>query len=266
MVRVHRVRGRGEPKWYAVCAVRLPLSTHCSRDRSPSANKVLGILPNVPGNFAGTTTLPGTALDPTGTTGFNFAGLYNFCIGSTSAQIAARGAQALCGVSGTQFNPQFKVPSYASVNVDGNATNDRLPWDSRFLINDPDRSYATGNSYSRLQSWGLGATFDFDLAQNVALKSITAYRALHWNAGLDADGSPLNFLQLSFKMNQWQFSQEFQLLGKALDNKLNYVLGAYYFKEAGDLHDYVTFAEGQIQVDGPNQLQTENYAFFGQLD
>jgi len=257
---------RGKLKWDDGGAVRLTLSADYSKDRSTSANKVLGIFPNVPGNFAGTTNLPGTALDPTGTTGFNFAGLYNFCIGSTSAQIAARSAQALCGVSGTQYNPQFKLPGIASVNVDGNPANDRLPWDSRFLISDPDRSYATGNSYSRLQSWGLGATIDFDLASNVALKSITAYRALHWNAGLDADGSPLNFLQLSFTMNQWQFSQEFQLLGKALDNKLNYVLGAYYFKEAGDLHDYVTFAEGQIQVDGPNQLKTENYAFFGQLD
>ncbi|OYZ43493.1 MAG: hypothetical protein B7Y31_03790, partial [Novosphingobium sp. 16-62-11] len=52
----------------------------------------------------------------------------------------------------------------------------------------------------------------------------------------------------------------------AMDKTLNYVLGAYFFKEAGDLHDYVTFAEGLLQVDGPNDLSTKNYAFFGQID
>jgi hypothetical protein len=77
---------------------------------------------------------------------------------------------------------------------------------------------------------------------------------------VDADGSPLSFLELSFTQNQWQFSQELQLLGKAFDKKLNYVLGAYYFKEKGDLHDYVNFAEGLLQVDGPNKFNTENWA------
>ncbi|MEC3909204.1 TonB-dependent receptor [Sphingobium sp. CR2-8] len=257
---------RGKLKWDDGGAARVTLSGDYSKDKGTSANKLVGTAEQATGNFAGTTNLPGTAFDPTGTTGFLFAGLYNFCIGSTGAQIAARNAQALCGVSGTQFNPQFQLPSYASVNVDGNPSNNRLPWDGRYLIADPDRSYATGNSYSDLESWGLSGVVDFDLADNVALKSITAYRELHWNAGLDADGSPLNFVQLSFTMNQWQFSQEFQLLGNAFEEKLRYVLGAYYFKEQGDLHDYVTFAEGQVQVDGPNELATRNYAFFGQVD
>ena len=257
---------RGKLRWDNGGAVRATFAGDYSKDKGTSANKLIGTTEFVPGNFAGTTNLPGTAFDPTGTTGFLFAGLYNFCIGSTGAQIAARNAQALCGVAGTQFNPQFQLASVASANVDGNPANDRLPWDGRYLIDNPDRSYASGNSYSNLESWGLSSIVDFDLADNLALKSITAYRELHWNAGLDADGSPLNFVQLSFTMNQWQFSQELQLLGNALDEKLNYVLGAYYFKEAGDLHDYVTFAEGLVQVDGPNELATKNYAFFGQID
>ncbi|OAN58488.1 TonB-dependent receptor [Sphingomonas sp. TDK1] len=257
---------RGKLKWAQGGPFTLTLSGDYSRDKGTSANKLLGTAETVPGNFAGTSNLPGTGFDPTGTTGFNFAGLYNFCIGATSAQIAARGAQALCGTSGTQFNPRFQVPSYAGVNVDGNPANNRLPWDSRYVLADPDKSYATGNSFSDLKNWGFSGVIDYDLSDSIALKSITAYRQLDWAAGLDADGSPLNFLQLSFTMHQWQFSQEVQLLGKALDNKLNYVLGGYYFKEAGNLHDYVTFAEGQVQVDGPNRLETANYAAFGQID
>ncbi|MGB5053387.1 MAG: TonB-dependent receptor, partial [Nitrospirales bacterium] len=98
------------------------------------------------------------------------------------------------------------------------------------------------------------------------LKSITAYREGHWLSGTDADGSPLNIFHVSFDQDQWQISQELQLTGVALDDRLKYVLGAYYFKEKGTLLDLVTFGEGMNQIDGPNWLETENYAVFGQLD
>ena len=83
---------------------------------------------------------------------------------------------------------------------------------------------------------------------------------------MDLDGSPLNFLHTSFTTDQWQFSQEVQLTGSALDDRIHYVFGGYYFIEEGDLHDFVTFAEGLLQVDGPNYLKTKNYAGFGQID
>jgi len=43
------------------------------------------------------------------------------------------------------------------------------------------------------------------------------------------------------RQHQWQISQEFQLIGKAFDDKLNYVTGLYYFNEGGYVHDYVPF-------------------------
>jgi iron complex outermembrane recepter protein len=76
----------------------------------------------------------------------------------------------------------------------------------------------------------------------------------------------MQLLALSFEMNQRQFSEELQLLGSLADDAVKYVLGGYYFEESGDLHDYVVFSEGLLQVDGPNDLETENSAFFGQLD
>jgi iron complex outermembrane recepter protein len=231
-------------------------------DQSASANKLIGTSEFVPGPFANTSdrTIPGTALNPGPASthnGFLFAGLYNFCISASAADIAARNAGSLCGArSGLSFN---SLPGLAGATG-------RTPYDSRFVTSDVDTSYATGNNYSKLKTYGGSMILDFDIGENVALKSISAYRELHWNVGSDLDGSPLNFLHTSFTMNQKQFSQEVQLLGNALDKKLNYVLGAYYFKESGDLHDYVTFAEGLLQVDGPNDLATKNYAFFGQVD
>lgn len=195
-----------------------------------------------------------------------FAGTYNCAINAASTDCGGGPPPfAYIGGIGGQTSI-FDNPTVYGVNVDADPRNNRLPYDNRFVTNDVDTSYANGNNYSKLKSYGGSLTLSYDLADTVTLKSITGYREIKWNVGTDLDGSPLNFLHTSFTTNQWQFSQELQLLGSALDKKLNYVLGAYYFKEAGDLHDYVTFAEGLLQVDGPNDLSTKNYAFFGQID
>ncbi len=257
---------RGKLKWDNGGALTAVLSGDYTRQDSSGQGTSLVAALNIPGPFAGNPPLPGTGFDPSATTGFLFSGLYNFCIGATSAEISARGADALCGPVGTSVNPEGLLASFASVNVDGDPLNDRLPWDSRFLTGDPDTTYATGPSLNNLTAWGLAGTVTADVSDNLTIKSITSYRKTGWIAGTDADASPLSMLELTFEQNQWQFSEELQLLGKGLEDKLNYVLGAYYFQEKGDLHDFVTFSEGLLQVDGPNDFDTKNYAFFGQID
>jgi iron complex outermembrane receptor protein len=240
---------RGKVKYDNGGAFRVSLTADYSNiDQSQLANRLIATTPAV------------------------FAGTYNCAIQGT---IAAPGDTTTCGGGPPSFaylggigglNTIFDNPTVFGVNADANPSNNRLPYDNRFVTSDIDTSYANGNNYSKLKSYGGAGTVEFDLSDDILLKSITAYRELHWNVGMDIDGSPLNFLHTSFTMNQYQFSQELQLNGSAMDKKLNYVLGAYYFKEAGDLHDYVTFAEGLLQVDGPNDLSTKNYAFFGQVD
>lgn len=237
---------RGKLKYDNDSAFRATLSADYSDiDQGQIANKLIGTTPAV------------------------FAGTYNCAI----AEPVPVGTNCGGGPPSFAFLPAigglttlFNNPTVYGVNTDANPSNNRLPYDNRFVTNSLDTSYANGNNYSKLQSYGGALTLEYDLGENIALKSITGYRELHWNVGMDLDGSPLNFLHTSFTMNQKQFSQEFQLLGSAMDKSLNYVLGAYYFKESGDLHDYVTFAEGLLQVDGPNDLATKNYAFFGQVD
>ena len=66
---------------------------------------------------------------------------------------------------------------------------------------------------------------------------------------------------------QRQVSEEFQLLGKAFDNKLNYVAGLYYFNESGYVHDYVPFDTGYLYVyDYDNNIKTDSYAGYLHLD
>ncbi len=55
-------------------------------------------------------------------------------------------------------------------------------------------------------------------------------------------------------------------LGRALDNKLNYVGGLYYFKEAGYVHDYVPFESLLYVYDISNDVENVNYAAFIHAD
>jgi iron complex outermembrane receptor protein len=203
-----------------------------------------------------------------------FGNLYNACISNTLATLSTIGLLNACNSSGTQFPsrhrdetfPVNRLYTLAGVNVDGNPNNDLLPWDNRFITNDRDTSYATGNNFSKLRNWGFTGQVEFDVSDNALVKSITSYRKSNWKSGLDGDGSPLNISTYSFAQRQQQFSQELQLVGSALDDKLNYVLGAYYFNESGFLADYVIAGEGIYVIDGPNWLKTNAYAGFGQLD
>ena len=233
-------------RWDNGGRVRVTLSgDYSNTDQEQIANKLIATTPAV---FAGTYNCAIQGVIAVGTE----------CGGGppSFAYVAGRG-----GLSSI-----VDLASIFGVNADANPNNNRLPYDNRFVTGSLDTSYANGNNFSKLRDYGGAATIDFDLTDKLSLKSITAARALHWTTGMDLDGSPLDFLHTSFDMNQKQFSQELQLLGHTADKKLNYVVGAYYFEESGDLHDYVTFAEGLLQVDGPNNLATKNEAVFGQAD
>lgn len=203
-----------------------------------------------------------------------FANLYNLCISTPVADLTSIGLINMCNSSGTQLpsvqrNKTFPVNrlyTLAGVNADSNPNNDLLPWDNRFVTPGLDTTYATGNNFSHLRNWGFTGQLEFDVSDNMMLKSITSYRQSNWVSGLDGDGSPVNMSTYSFKQDQKQFSEELQLIGNALDGKLNYVLGGYYFRESGFLADYVISGEGIYVIDGPNWLETNAYAAFGQID
>ena len=125
-----------------------------------------------------------------------------------------------------------------------------------------DTTYANGPNFARNDVFGFSITGVYNLTDTMTLKSISGYRQIKWNIGTDLDGTPETLQEVTDAQHQWQMSQEFQLLGKAFDNKLNYVTGLYYFKEAGYVHDYVPF-EGLLYVyDQSNDAVNENYAAF----
>ncbi|UVO50666.1 TonB-dependent receptor [Sphingomonas sp. SUN019] len=259
---------RGKLHWDNGGTFRATLTgDYTNIDQESTANTVLAVTP-IPGPFAGEAqnNIPGTALDVvTGSSGFLFAGLYNFCIGATPAQIAARNATNLCGPR-SSVNGYNTLPGLGSVNVDADPNNDLLPYDSRWVNTDKDKSFANGNNFSRLKQGGVALSLEFDVTPDLLVKSISSYRRIKFAAGVDLDNSPLPILQTSFRVKQYQLSQELQLSGSLLNDTLNFVVGAYAFKEKGKLNDYVTFSAGLLQVDGPGDVDTNAYAGFGQVD
>ncbi|HEY5412035.1 MAG TPA: TonB-dependent receptor plug domain-containing protein, partial [Caulobacteraceae bacterium] len=170
----------------------------------------------LPGAFGGATLSP----------------LYNLCL--VGVPLGVLCTQPRLNVSPVP-TPVSPLSPIGSVNVDGNQTNNLAPFGPWFETGNPDFTYETGNSFSRLKNWGLAANIDWKVAPNTDLKLISAYREMHWDAGMDLDGSPLTILATSFDMTQHQWSEELQLTGNAIDDRLDYVLGAYYFKEGGQL-------------------------------
>lgn len=246
---------RGKLLWEPTSRLQVRLSGDYTKvDTTATANSLLGVSLVPPPGPAGTPATP------------PLAAIYNLCISTPAAALASAGLGAVCGSRGTPLDPSRILPGLAGLNADGDPSNDRLPFDDRFVTSDIDTTYATAQNFSRMKSWGLTSLISYDLTDNISLKSITGYRDLDWGTGLDGDGSPVQMLELGFSLKQWQFSQETQIIGNLLDHKLNFVVGGYYFKEKGFTNDYVTFGDGLLQIQGPNNLKTENYAFFGQAD
>jgi len=129
-----------------------------------------------------------------------------------------------------------------------------------------DTTYSTGPDFARNDVFGGSVTGVYHFGNGTDLKSITGYRQIKWNIGTDLDGTPETLQEVTDAQHQWQVSQEFQLLGKALNDNLNYVGGLYYFKEAGYVHDYVPFEDILYVYDVANDVQNEDYAAFINLD
>jgi len=112
------------------------------------------------------------------------------------------------------------------------------------------KNFGTDPTESDLESWGLSATFDWNITDDLTFKSITAYREFDGFFSNDNDGGPQRVSLLIDIFEHEQFSQEFQLLGNAFDDRLKWILGVYYFEEEGLNFNPVRFANVHIQSGG----------------
>jgi iron complex outermembrane receptor protein len=90
---------------------------------------------------------------------------------------------------------------------------------------------SSGPSDNNLDVAGSSLTSEWDVREGLVFKSISAYRTLELRQALDVDSSPYAIAETFDHEEQWQVSQELQLLGSSADARLNWVGGAYYFHE-----------------------------------
>ncbi len=121
-----------------------------------------------------------------------------------------------------------------------------LPFTSAFVIGDGNRydSYATGGNENTLDAYGFSMDIDWTVNENLSFRSITAYRAMEAFFNSDTDGSPLSFVATDQVQDQNQISQEFQLTGTAMGDRLNWMMGVFYFDEFGRDDNVVRLASG----------------------
>ncbi|MEO8315979.1 MAG: TonB-dependent receptor [Pseudomonadota bacterium] len=160
------------------------------------------------------------------------------------------------GITGVPFLTNYNravAPSRGIVAPDGQRT-----LNPSFITASPFETWAGGPNNNDLDLWGLQGTVAWQLG-DATLKSVTAYRDLEAYFTRDGDNTPFVFRQTTNREDQWQASQELQLTGKALDSRLSYVLGAFYFKEKATDIATADLAIGLWPTGGGNAGGTPGY-------
>ena len=134
----------------------------------------------------------------------------------------------------------------------------------------------SGDLYNSTRSWGHSAELNWDIG-GYSLTSISAYRDYQSSANQDVDGTTNTLLDINAgQSNQTQTTQEIRLASPQ-DQKLTYVVGAYYFDQSmgrdfervynDNFGTYVPSFPGltfgsQYQAD----VDSTSYSGFGQLE
>ena len=102
------------------------------------------------------------------------------------------------------------------------------------FVTGSDTTYSTGPNGTRIDSLGTALTLAWRPQGDLEVKSISAYRHTKGFFNRDADGSPIDITHTSnYGYRHEQVSQELQLNGQTLAQRLKFAMGVYYFSEKG---------------------------------
>lgn len=118
-------------------------------------------------------------------------------------------------------------------------------------------------SRQKTDVFGVSFTGEWEVSDGLKLKSITGYRDTDALGNRDGDHTPILIQNTTDIWSHKQFSEEFQVIGDALDNRLTWIAGAYYFWEKGTNLSFVDFAVASFQSGG--SVRNHNFALFGQF-
>ncbi|MDE0158190.1 MAG: TonB-dependent receptor [Gammaproteobacteria bacterium] len=120
---------------------------------------------------------------------------------------------------------------------------------------------------SELTVWGIGGTLEWDITDNLTVKSITAHRRVEdgfWSRDTSHSKLPVHVIvRTANDYEQKQTTQELQLLGTAFDDRLEWLIGGYYLKETGKHLDVVELPFNTV-FDSGGTIDNESKAVFAQ--
>jgi iron complex outermembrane receptor protein len=131
-------------------------------------------------------------------------------------------------------------------------------WEASDLLEEQ----GTFASHQELQVFGASLTAEWTLGADLSLRSITGYRDTDAVGNRDGDHTPILIQTTADDWGHEQVSEELQLLGAGFDERLDWILGAFYLSEEGENLQQVTFPVVALQSGG--SVDNDNFAVFGQ--
>ena len=198
---------------------------------------------------------------------------------SLTDELAAKGA-----TDPGQLEVLFNLASPVSIQEYCQRSGDDLPIDKFQGEQNSDSDIFRPGVYD-VDTAMAATTVNWDINDRLQFKSITAYRNTEQTADEDLDGMEAVIIgRLAPENNDTdQYSQEFQFLGNAFDERVNYTLGLYGFSEKTNddwLQDFAGYSEEvkpnflapppaiMLARSNLTERETENTAWagFGQAD
>ena len=110
-------------------------------------------------------------------------------------------------------------------------------------------NYSRGPNFSNQDIYGGQFTLEWNKSP-FTVRSISGYRHVNSFVGRDGDQTPADLLGSTYRLRQSQISEEVQILGRSFDNRLSWLLGAYYLHENGKEPQNGWIARGLYQALG----------------
>ncbi len=158
------------------------------------------------------------------------------------------------GANSCDTNPQGKYANYATYSNE--ATTVLTPSQNQFKP-------VTVPPVTTFNDWGMSLHADWELAPNLQLQSITAYREYTSEFAEATDLSPLSVVLLLQRLEHEQFQQEIRLNGSLFNDAVDYTVGGFYFDQDGTLEARVTLDYVALDfIHGPDTTPSTNKSLF----
>lgn len=129
--------------------------------------------------------------------------------------------------------------------------------------------FHTGTSdvtpYSTLNAWGLSGKGEYDFGSVVATL-ILAHRDLRATQQWNVDGIGAGLLGVPQTLDQNQETGELQFAGKAFNDRLDWLVGLYYFEETGFDFTQGNFFFGQLTTTNPGDAKNTSKSAYTHLN